>query len=382
MKSKWIWLVASVAAACAYLFKNNAGTLTAFLCVVILPLLGMLPLLFAPKLQVALNAASSVEKNQRVTCEVKISNKRKVPVLSLVVFVRCHNLRTGQVEETKCRFSLLPGGSKSLAFKLQSQQSGLLQLSVRVESCGDLFGLHRKKLTIVEKKEMMVFPEMFQTHLEFTEQAKEVPDSEIYSTEKPGNDPGEIFAVREYIPGDSIRKIHWKLTEKCDKIMVREFGLQIVNDVLVLLETAGAESAEEIDAITDVYASVCQELTNNGVVFQTGWREPESDVLLLQMISSPGEFPELLSQLLRLPPRDDGSVAASIVNQLGQCDFSHVVIVGGQIPAGAQDLVTDNRISILMPYREGVSSGVQPDGTYVVQFGMKSYMAELSALEV
>ena len=60
MKSKWIWLVASVAAACAYLFKNNAGTLTAFLCVVILPLLGMLPLLFAPKLQVALNAASSL----------------------------------------------------------------------------------------------------------------------------------------------------------------------------------------------------------------------------------------------------------------------------------------------------------------------------------
>lgn len=382
MKSKWIWLAACVAAAGAYLFKNNAGTLTAFICVVILPLLGMLPLLFAPKLQVELNISPSAEKDQAVKCEIKISNKRSVPVLGLDMLARCENLRNGQIEEIKHRFSLLPRDSKCLEFTLQSQQCGLLQISTQLRSCSDLFGLQRRKLSFLEKKELMVMPALFQTQLEFSEQAKEVPDSEIYSTEKPGNDPGEIFAIREYIPGDSIRKIHWKLSEKCDKMMVREFGLQIINDVLVLLETAGAESAEETDAITEVYASVCQALSNNGVVFQTGWRDPDSDLLLMQMISSPAEFPDLLSQLMRLPPRTDGSVAERFAKQIGQCDFSHIVIVGGQIPAGVQELVTDNRISILMPRREGISDGAQPDGTYVVQFGTGSYMAELSALEV
>ena len=50
MKSKWIWLAACVAAAGAYLFENNPGTLTVLICVVLLPVIGMLPLLFAPKL--------------------------------------------------------------------------------------------------------------------------------------------------------------------------------------------------------------------------------------------------------------------------------------------------------------------------------------------
>ena len=382
MKSKWIWLAASVAAASAYLFKNNAGTLTAFVCVVILPLLGMLPLLFKTKLQVEMNISPSAEKDQPVKCQIKIANKRRLPVIGLDMFVWCRNLRTAEAEGIKHRFSLLPKGTKCLEFDLQSQQSGLLQVSMQLNSCGDLFGLHRKKLSYSEKKELMVQPSLFQTLLDFTEQGMEVPDSEIYSTEKPGNDPGEIFAIREYVPGDAIRKIHWKLSEKCDKMMVREFGLQIVNDVLVLLETAGAASAEETDAITEVYASVCQALSNNGIVFQTGWRDPESDVLVMQMISSPGEFPDLLAQLMRLPPRSDGSVAERFVKQIGQCDYSHIVIVGGQIPTGVEELVTDNRISILMPRREGISDGLQPDGTYVVQFGMQSYMADLSALEV
>lgn len=382
MKSKWIWLVASVAAAGAYVFKNNAGTLTAFLCVVILPLLGMLPLLFKPKLQVELNITASAEKNQTVKCEIKVSNKRRIPVFGMDMLARCQNLRTGEEEQMKHCFSLAPKGTKTLAFRLRSEQCGLLQISAQLNSCRDLFGMQRKKLSYGKKHELMVLPALFQTHLEFAEQAKEVPDSEIYSTEKPGNDPGEIFAIREYMPGDSIRKIHWKLSEKCDKTMVRDFGLQIINDVLVLLETAGAASAAETDAITEVYASVCQELANNGVVFQTGWRDPDSDILLLEMISSPAEFPDLLSGLMRVPPRSDGSVAERFAQQIGQCDFSHLIIVGGQIPEGVQGLVTDNRISVLMPRREGVSNGLQPDGTYVVQFGTGSYAAELSALEV
>ena len=382
MKSKWIWLAACVAAASAYLFKNNAGTLTAFICVVVLPLLGMLPLLFAPKLQVELNISASAEKDQAVKCKVKISNKRSVPVFGVDMLAQCRNLRTGQEEQMKYRFSLAPKGTKCMEFSLCSGQCGLLQLSVQLNSCRDLFGMQRKKLSCEAKHDLMVLPVLFQTHLAFSEQAKEVPDSEIYSTEKPGNDPGEIFAIREYMPGDSIRKIHWKLSEKCDKTMVRDFGLQIINDVLVLLETAGAASPEETDMITEVYASVCQELANNGVVFQTGWRDPDSDTLLLQMISSPAEFPDLLSELMCVPPRSDGSVAERFAQQIGQCDFSHLIIVGAQIPAGVQDLVTDNRISILTPRREGVSGGLQPDGTYVVQFGADSYMAELSALEV
>ncbi len=62
-------------------------------------------------------------------------------------------------------------------------------------------------------------------------------DSDEYSMRKAGYDPSETFAIREYQPGDRIRQIHWKLTEKFDSLMVRDYGLPIQNTVLLLLET-------------------------------------------------------------------------------------------------------------------------------------------------
>ena len=382
MKSKWIWLVACVAAAGAYLFDYNPGTRTALICVVCLPLLGMLPLLFKPRLQMELNIPISIEKNQPVQCKLRITNQRVIPVLGLDVFARCHNLRTGHVEEKKHRISLLPKQEKVLEFTLESPYCGQLQMSMLAESYGDLFGLQRRKLSYHVEKEPMVLPTLFQTDLQFGDQAMAIPDSDIYSTEKPGSDPGEIFAIREYVPGDAIRQIHWKLSEKCDKTMVREFGLQISNDMLMLLETNEAASAEESDAITEVFASVCQALADTGVLFQAGWRDPKLDALFMQSVSSPGDFPNLLSKLMSLPPKDGGSVAKRFVERFGQCKFSHVVIVGSQIPEGVQDLYNDNRITVLMPRNDDVQEGLQSDGSYVLQFDCETYTAELSALEV
>ncbi len=382
MKSKWIWLAASLAATGAYLFENDPGTLTALICVVFLPLIGMLPLLFAPKLQMRLHICTAAEKDQPIQCKLEITNQRIVPVLGLSILARCRNVRTGRREERKCRVSLLPRQTKWLEFTLNSPHCGLLRVSAQAESCGDLFGLQRRRVSCFAKKDLTVLPTLFEAQIRFSEQATAIPDSDIYSAEKPGSDPGEIFAIREYIPGDPIRQIHWKLSEKCDKTMVREFGLQVVNDMLVLLETAEADSPEETDAITEVFASVCQSLANNGALFQAGWRTTKSDVLRLQSVSAPGEFPDLLSRVLRLQPKEGGSVAQRFSEEFRQCNFSHVVIVGSKIPTGVGELYNDNRITLLLPRREGVSDGLQPDGTCIVQFDINAYMAELSALEV
>lgn len=255
-------------------------------------------------------------------------------------------------------------------------------MSINAESCGDLFGMQRRKVSCVAEKDPMVMPALFQTQIQFGDHAMEIPDSDIYSTEKPGNDPGEIFAIREYIPGDAIRQIHWKLSEKCDKTMIREFGLQIANDVLVLLETTEAASAEDTDAITEIFASVCQEFANTGVLFQAGWRDPKIDSLYMQRVASPEDFPGLLSRLMGLPPKDGGSVAKRFTERFGQCKFSHVIIVGSQIPEELQELFNDNRITVFLPRNDDISEGLQADGTYVQSFDSKSYVAELSALEV
>ena len=37
-------------------------------------------------------------------------------------------------------------------------------------------------------------------------------ESDSYSTIKGGDDPSEVFAIREYREGDRLQRIHWKLS--------------------------------------------------------------------------------------------------------------------------------------------------------------------------
>ena len=56
-------------------------------------------------------------------------------------------------------------------------------------------------------------------------------------------DATEVFELREYQPGDSIRTIHWKLSEKFDTVLVREPSDTSSYDILVMFD-AGLTSGE------------------------------------------------------------------------------------------------------------------------------------------
>jgi hypothetical protein len=73
--------------------------------------------------------------------------------------------------------------------------------------------------------------------LPITDEAPAVPceESDCYG-ERPGDDPSEIFNIRSYMPGDAIDRIHWKLSSKTDKLLVREFGCPVERKILLLVD--------------------------------------------------------------------------------------------------------------------------------------------------
>ena len=81
-------------------------------------------------------------------------------------------------------------------------------------------------------------------------------DSDSYSQERPGADLTETFQIREYVPGDSMRQIHWKLSGKFDRLIVRDPALPITRNVLVFWERTG--SPEVSNALTRRRKRWCQ----------------------------------------------------------------------------------------------------------------------------
>ena len=380
MRKLLLWVAAIVLAAILYLFENNAGTLTVAVGVLVVPAFGLIPL--AGKgidVQIVVNPAQ--EKGQDTKGQITVKNLCWLPKPRLDLTLFCRNLRTGENTESKLEISLLPKHKQTMDFSFDCPHCGKIQIEVSDISVSDLFGLFSRNLQNDCKAEFAVLPQLFEPSISLEHSDMAMPDSDNYSPYKPGSDPGETFAIREYVPGDAIRQIHWKLSEKTDKLMVREFGLPVVNEVALLLETAGSTAGSEIDAITEVFASVSSALVASDIHHHVFWRDEKTDELVDFDIADGDAFSSMLSQLLELPPKE-GNIAQRFTQLYPHCPYSHVILAGGQIPQGLRNLYNGNRVSVLIPRNDTVAEGLQPDGTHVLTFDPEHYAMDLCRMEV
>ena len=124
--------------------------------------------------------------------------------------------------------------------------------------------------------------------------------NELAGLFEPGND--ELVDIRRYVPGDSLRKVHWKLTAKVGIPMVRDMRNELDNDILLVLDvTAASEQTGQTLLLEDCLIEECVSqtqylLTRSLPVRLCFWRE---EPVVLRAIT-PGDFQkayELLSEV-------------------------------------------------------------------------------------
>lgn len=92
-----------------------------------------------------------------------------------------------------------------------------------------------------------------------------------YSGNRPGDDPGETYDIREYQPGDSIRQIHWKLSGKLDDIMIREKSFPVDDTVLILAEAFQTErDSKRAETVAEVLSAVLRDFMEKKIPCQVG----------------------------------------------------------------------------------------------------------------
>ena len=373
MKSKLIWLLAVLIAGAAWLFENNPGTLAVLACTVALPALGLLPLLIPPKLSARWELPRAVEKGEWVEGALVIRNDSPILPVCLKLCPAFHNLRTGAVQRQILTVELFPGKEKRFPFQGEINRCGILRLTVEAV-LQDWFDIGKRRISLPAQGEITVMPRLFFPEIRLAPPQRGA--GETGETNRPGEDPGELRSIREYVPGDPIRAIHWKLSSKTDRLLTKEFSQPEENSLLLLLETSGTESPEEADGMTEVFASLCHALARQGIPHRTAWLD--GDVLVTHTVAAPEDFASMLSGLLALPPREDGSGLRHLAEE-GE-SVSHTVVIAGQIPEGVERL--PGRVSVLLPRRSAVYEGLHPEGFYVLSYDLDNYAVQLSSLEV
>ncbi|MBW2039982.1 MAG: DUF58 domain-containing protein [Deltaproteobacteria bacterium] len=106
------------------------------------------------------------------------------------------------------------------------------------------FGLFVKGVMIKEPLEVLVYPRL----LPWKEILPEVSPLDEGPWSSPQKGRGEeIFGIREYLPGDTSRDIHWRSTAKLSKPMVKEYEKVGIKKVHIVLDTSLPKELTPLD---------------------------------------------------------------------------------------------------------------------------------------
>ena len=141
-------------------------------------------------------------------------------------------------------------GTESLMLPLRITDLGHFRISNDVLVLQDIMGLLRIRMPLSLEREIDVIPAGGQQPVHRAESYMSGL-SETEESSRKGNDFAEVSDIREYVPGDRIRDIHWKLSAGKDVLMVKE-RVAVAGSEMVLMLQPGTDKklAEQVFTYT------------------------------------------------------------------------------------------------------------------------------------
>jgi len=350
---KWVlWILLILALT---IFTNAAGAVFLLMIVVIVPLVCMAAnKIAASRLEIAVAFPETLEKEQRMQGIFKAKNSSLAPCGMVEAVLASKNMLTGEENAAAASFPIGARQSAELPLNLKDSRCGKISFSIERLKVYDLFGLTYHSALPGVRGSVVVLPNLFPLAVSLGTGGALDKDGTDYSTEKPGYDVSEPFGIREYIPGDSLKNIHWKLTRKLDRLIVREAGLPLENSLLILYETGTADSAKRpspsvCDAMAEVFISLIQSLIADRIPHFIGWQDQNSGAFVRYSLQSEEEISGVLEKILAAGQQEDEFFCYEhYIQNFMACDFSHVVYITARPPKDIRLFAPKSRVTVLL----------------------------------
>ena len=137
-------------------------------------------------------------------------------------------------EVTRIISSIKPHSSKSYSSNTLLEHRGTFHLGPTELTSGDIFGVFTYTKRIEAQSSLMVLPYMTDLSI-FPVPYGVLPGGKALRQKTTEVTPFSS-GVREYLPGDPLRRIHWPTSAKKQKIIVKEFEKDPVSEVWIFLD--------------------------------------------------------------------------------------------------------------------------------------------------
>ena len=295
-KRRLVWLLWLLAVGGLYFFENNSGTRIVFAVSLLTPLSSALCALWcADRISFELTAPVSAKKGESFACGLRVSGSR--------LLAGCLPCCTLFVENPLTGDSFMSGlfsVDREQRIQLSSAYCGSLVIRFRSVAVEDRFGLFHFPLPErgTAEKRVIIYPELQDVTFEGRD-GFEPGSGGSGGNSGNGADSSSWSGIRDYVPGDPVRQIHWKLSVKTDRLLIRELEGEDSEALLLWLETSLTKAdPAAVDKSAEGLLSLSHSLCMGNVPHTAGWYDQERAVVERMAVRSPADHERMQEALL------------------------------------------------------------------------------------
>lgn len=176
----------------------------------------------------------------------------------------------------------------------------------------DPLGLFLARCAPCRECRTVFYPQPVALQLTFSEDALSAGTTEEMVRRHRGNDPSETFDVRDYVPGDDVRSIHWKLSGKMDTLIVRQasdsahYDTVLLPDLGIAHRDSTCPTDAEFNSAVAVTMALCEKMLRENRYFCLAI--PTSSGIALREVRSEREMEAALSLWLGLRLQEQSGI--------------------------------------------------------------------------
>lgn len=211
--------------------------------------------------------SKTTPKNTSFPVQLCITNNSIFPVGKAEAHIEYYNIFNNQINEFELLFPLQARNTQRVTFQLSSKYCGILKIRSVYINIYDPLRMFRFRTGKNITTEIVVMPEIHEINgaIDYTD--REIEESSVFSENTAGDDPSEVFDLRDYVMGDKLNRIHWKLSSKKDELIVKDYSMPVDVPCMLFLNLKCYEDSEYtlpvFDTLVETLISVSQFLIEN-----------------------------------------------------------------------------------------------------------------------
>ena len=259
------------------------------------------------------------EKMETFTVSLKLTNRFITPITPAGIIGYFPLRSTNLFEYQNILMSISPFSTININFNTPIKLRGVYDCGIEKIETYDFLKLFRFTRKIENYEKIVILP---RKHIINPVRDISSSDSETECVNNFSFEKNSFTNIREYIPGDPVKHIHWKMSAKQDKLMVKQLEQSMGGTAIVIADLNeyspfDEENAEKSDCIVEVLIALNMMLINERQSCFNLWYSPFTKTCKQRLVKNSEDFSLLYNTMSVLPRQHETFLPEHLIKSYG-----------------------------------------------------------------